>query len=128
MAPDKALEKGSRRLDPPAPKQHIWEVVCDKPGAPVDELIADVVSRLEPHRPAIQALVATGQAVTELVIVRYLGAWLAEAEGEEEEHVVTEDGLEKLSGQHQLLGFVVEPSVLEFLVAVGATISFDEYG
>jgi hypothetical protein len=60
-------------------------------------------------------------------VVRYLGAWLAEDEGEEEE--ITEiDGLEKLPGQHQLLGWHLSRPTMEFLLDIGAELDVDEYG
>jgi hypothetical protein len=41
---------------------------------------------------------------------------------------VTPDGLEKLSGQHQLLGWHLDRHVLNFLSEVGAEFDADEYG
>ena len=58
-----------------------------------------------------------------------LGAWLGPDEGEEEEiPPIDEDGLEKLSGQHQLLGWRLDSDTMAFLVAVGAFLDVDEYG
>jgi hypothetical protein len=63
-----------------------------------------------------------------LQLVRYLGAWLDDDEGEEEgEITVTEVGT-KLPGQHQLLGWHLATDVLAFVVDVGAEIDVDEYG
>jgi hypothetical protein len=41
---------------------------------------------------------------------------------------VTPDGLEKLAGQHQLLGSHLNREVLDFLTEVGAELDADEYG
>jgi hypothetical protein len=41
---------------------------------------------------------------------------------------VTADGPEKLSGQHQLLGWHLPGDVMRFLVDVGAELDVDEYG
>jgi len=63
-----------------------------------------------------------------LVIVRYFN----DEDGEEEsfEAAVTKDGrlLEKLPGQHQLLGWYLTAQQLEFLVSINCSISADEYG
>jgi hypothetical protein len=50
------------------------------------------------------------------------------AEGEEEELTITAGGLEKLPGQHQLLGWVLDAGALRFLVDVRAELAFDEHG
>jgi|1186.fasta_scaffold937762_1 hypothetical protein len=63
-----------------------------------------------------------------LQVVRYFGAGPAEGDGEEQHITTTEEGLEKLAGQHQLLGFRLLPEVMEFVLDVGAEIDFDEYG
>jgi len=52
--------------------------------------------------------------------------------GEEEEESVLEmrEGrrLEKLPGQHQLLGWHLSPRVIDFLWSTHASLDFDEYG
>lgn len=35
--------------------------------------------------------------------------------------------LQKLPGQHQLLGWVLEPETMRFLVAANASVDVDEY-
>jgi hypothetical protein len=121
--------RGSRIADPPRPKFHIWRAQCDTPGLTVDEQIARVMARLDPYRAAIgRAIAEIEDAHASLSVVRYFGAWLAEDEGEEEELTVTPDGLEKLPGQHQLLGWHLSREVMEFLLDVGAEMDFDEYG
>ena len=68
------------------------------------------------------------RAGSRLVIVRHLD----EEEGEEEDLTAVEipDGrkLERLPGQHQLLGWVFEANVVEFLHTTGAILDVDEYG
>jgi hypothetical protein len=60
--------------------------------------------------------------------VRYLNVDLALADGEDEELTITASGLEKLRGQHQLLGWGLDASTLGFLVDVRAELVFGEYG
>jgi hypothetical protein len=128
LEPDRAMVRGSRREEPPRPAMHMWEIRCDDARMTVDAQIGRVIERLEPHRSALRQVVANVEDVTaELQVVRYFGGWLEDGEGEEEE--ITEiDGLTKLPGQHQLLGWHLSGHVLAFLLDVGAEIDFDEYG
>jgi hypothetical protein len=125
LAPDQATLRASRMQDPPRPRFHIWEVRCDEPGLPVDAQIDRVIKRLLPVRAAVRDLVATvDDAAAWLQVVRYFDV----EDGEEEKITVTPEGLVKLSGQHQLLGWHLDHDVLAFLVDVGAEFSADEYG
>jgi hypothetical protein len=54
LPPDRALLRGSRIENPPRPAIHKWEIRCDEPGLPVNEMIARVLARLEPSRSAIR--------------------------------------------------------------------------
>jgi hypothetical protein len=129
LEPDRVLVRGSRMTSPPRPVSHAWQIRCDEPGLTVDEQIARVTARLAPYRAAIRNVVVdANDANAMLRVVRYLGAWLADDEGEEEETLTTDDGLEKLPGQHQLLGWSLDRDVIEFLLDVGAELDVDEYG
>jgi len=97
-------------------------------GLTINEQVKQVVDRAVPHSSAIRDLVRTGQVQAWLQLVRYFGVFSAMKDGEEKEISVTEDGLEKLPGQHQSLGWHLDRSVLEFLVEVGAELDADEYG
>jgi hypothetical protein len=59
-----------------------------------------------------------------LQLVRYFD----DDEGEEEELSPPNAPLQKLAGQHQLLGWHLERDSLQFLARVGAEIDADEYG
>jgi hypothetical protein len=130
MAPDEVRIRGGRTAEPPRPISHAWMVVCRERGIPVDELVSRIVARLRGHQKQIatlsRALVvgdpAHGHAV--LQVVRYFGA----DDGEEEEFSPPTATLQKLAGQHQLLGWALEPAVLEFLVMTNASVDVDEYG
>ena len=126
---DEVSVRGSRIAGPrPKPLLHSWEIVCDTAGLTLDEQIERVLDRVRPYEQAIRDCVATEDCSATLQLVRYLGAWLDDDEGEEEEITVTEDGLEKLPGQHQLLGWHLDTDVLAFVLGVGAEIDADEYG
>ena len=101
LQPDRALHRGSKKADPPRPIEHKWEVRSEGSGLTITEHVARLMPRLEPIRPNIRQLVGEGQAKAVLQLVRYFGF----EDGEEEEITETPEGLVKLSGQHQLLGW-----------------------
>jgi hypothetical protein len=76
----------------------------------------------------IRALTATGAVWAVLQVVRYLN----DDEDEEEHHdpVVTDDGriLERLAGQHHLLGWHLASEDLAFPGSIPAALDVDEYG
>jgi hypothetical protein len=69
-----------------------------------------LVTRLQPARAAIKTLVATEEVAAVLQVVRYLD----DAEGEPEDLTPSAEGLEKLPGQHQLLGWHLDQRAMEF--------------
>lgn len=122
--PDRVALRGSRIQDPPRPAAHLWEVRCDEPGLTVTEQVAHVIARVGPKRSAIRALVdSSAQISAWLQVVRYFDA----DDGEEEASTVIGD-LEKLPGQHQLLGWHLSADALDFVRDVHAEIDVDEYG
>jgi hypothetical protein len=96
----------------------------------VDEQIARVLDRLMPDREAIARLSAELMAGdgehggARLSVVRYFDA----EDGEEEQLSAPNDPLQKLPGQDQLLGWVLKPEVMRFLLETGACVDVDEYG
>jgi hypothetical protein len=72
--------------------------------------------------------VDAGEVEAELVLVRHFN----DEDGQEETtaSVATSDGLvlERIAGQHQLLGWCLEPDQLALLAAMRASIDADEYG
>jgi Domain of unknown function (DUF4279) len=123
LASDKTQTRGSRLVDPPRPVLHKWELGSYEPGLDISAHVAAVLARLEPARDEIRALVREGEVQAWLQLVRNFSA----ADGEE---VIDEtpEGLVKLSGQHQLLGWHLHRDTLAFLHDVGAEIDADEYG
>ncbi len=124
LAPDKTQTLGSRSVDPPRPRRHKWEIGSYQRGLDITAHIAILLVRLEPVRDEIRTLVREGDVQAWLQLVRNFDA----ADGEEEIIDETPDGLVKLSGQHQLLGWHVHRDTLTFLHDVGAEIDADEYG
>jgi hypothetical protein len=129
MAPDEVRVRADRLAEPPRPAAHVWRVVCRHRGRTVDEQISDIVTRLTPITAEIGRLARIlaqnegDRAGARLQVVRYFG----DDDGEDEEPVVVGD-LEKLAGQHQLLGWHLDRAVLDFLQAAGADLDVDEYG
>jgi hypothetical protein len=133
IEPDHFRVKGSRIKNPDRPAAHGWQVHCDLPGLSVSDQIDAVIDRVIDKKVEIAKLVVDlkseanpGSAV--LQVVRYFN----DKNGEEEngDSVTMPDGttFEKLSGQHQLLGWHLGRRTLDFLDHVGAVIDVDEYG
>ncbi len=133
MEPDDFHVRGSQTSTPAVPRSHRWRIRCDERGLPVDDQIRRLIIRLDPYRQALVKLASDlaeqhppGRIV--LGVVRKFD----DEEGEEEEDsvIVLPDGstLERLPGQHQLLGWSLDSKMLEFVRTVGAEIDVDEYG
>ena len=124
LAPDRTMVRGSRTENPPRPVRHKWEIGSYERGLDISAHVAVVLARLEPARDQIRALVREGDVQAWLQFVRSFDA----PDGEEEVIDETPEGLVKLSGQHQLLGWHLHSDALGFLHDVGAEIDADEYG
>ena len=127
LDPDRMAVRGSRSTDPPRPPEHRWELVCELPGLQIDEQVASVLGRL---RRVEHRLVTIGAELLGegggcvLGVVRSFN----DDEGEEEELSPPDAPLQKLAGQHQLLGWHLDADTLTFLSRIGAEIDADEYG
>ncbi len=130
LEPDRIGVRGSRRPTPPVPRCHSWRITCDDRGLAVDDQLARVVARLASHKDRIGLLARELRAGdpqhggAAMAVARYFDT----DEGEEEELSPPDEPLQKLPGQHQLLGWVLDRDVLEFLLAVDAILDVDEYG
>ncbi|MGI5200789.1 DUF4279 domain-containing protein [Spirillospora sp. CA-108201] len=126
--PDESVVRGGRDARPPRPR-HVWRVVCRRPHLTVDEQIARIVDRLFEHAERIGALVAEldradGEICTgTLQVVRVF----EDPEGEEDDLTGPGEGMEKLAGQHRLLGWHLDARTLEFLRLTRAELDVDEY-
>jgi hypothetical protein len=126
--PDRTSVRGSKRIDPPIPATHSWQLRCDQSGLTVDEQIDRVVHRLLPVEARIRELVATADVDAVLQIVRDFDAEDGEHEILDTTVAPTGAMLTKLAGQHQLLGWHLDARTLTFLSSIGADIDCDEYG
>ena len=129
IEPDEIAVRGSRVASPPRPGSHRWKVACRKPGLTVDEQIDRIVDRLFDHAERIGELATELDAIdgepgaSVLQVVRVF----EHPDGEEEDLTGPVEGLEKLPGQHQLLGWHIDARVLEFLRLTRAELDVDEY-
>ena len=125
LQPDATRVMGSVSDAPMRPVSNIWEIKTGDASAGVDELIADLLARLEPAREAIRTLLSgDSDATGELQIVRHFG----DDSGEEEVITTTSEGFTKLAGQHQLLGWHLDATTIAFLAETGVELDVDEYG
>lgn len=129
IEPSEIRVRGAKKTAPrPVPANHSWSVRCREPGLRLDAQTEKVLSQLASSQPKLTSLVARADVTARLVFVRYFD----DDEGEEElfDATITEDGelLERLPGQHQLLGWVLDPDQLAFLASIPAAIWADEYG
>jgi Domain of unknown function (DUF4279) len=128
MEPDHLLVRGAKRDDPPVPFRHSWSIHCRDRGLKIDAQIEKILARIEPIRSRFAAITSHQDVSIRLVIVRHFD----DEEGEEEslDAAVTKDGklLERLPGQHQLLGWYLPVEHLELLAQIRCAIWADEYG
>ncbi len=130
LEPDEITIRGSRQANPARPVCHMWKIVCREPGLTVDKQLTRIVARLQPYRDQLRSVIDEltagdakyGAAVLE--VVRYFN----DEQGEEEELSPSDAPLQKIPGQHQLLGWGLEREVLKFLLATNAYLDVDEYG
>ena len=122
--PDSVLVRGSERSEPPIPRVNAWKLCCDGPGLTIDEQIEAVLSQMKPLKERIAAITAMQDCTAVLQLVRNFD----DDDGEPEQFPGRSDGLQKLSGRHQLLGWHLRADDLSFLGSLGVPIDADEYG
>lgn len=129
IEPDRRSVLGSRQMTPsPLPSAHRWSVVGPDPAQALDVQAGAVLDRVAPVAGVIRAMVDRDDVTADLVFVRYFN----DQDGEEEDldPVTTPDGLvlERIAGQHQLLGWCLESDQVALLATMRASIDADEYG
>jgi Domain of unknown function (DUF4279) len=83
-----------------------------------------VLQRLRPAEARLVELAKHPDCSVVLQLVRYFD----DEEGEPERLSDSDAGVQKLGGQHQLLGWHLSSADLGFLSRIGASIDADEYG
>jgi len=128
LVPDEVKAMGSRHPGPPArPAAHIW---CLRSGLADDHRLDDhfeaLLAKLVGSAERVRTLIGGAEVRGEFVIGRYFEP------GPEEERI-TQPGrqigdLERLRGQHPLLGFVITPGLVAYAALARLGFDFDEYG
>ncbi len=118
----RVVGKERHKLNPSHPITHSWIMNSIERNAPVDEQIGSIVKRLRRHTQSLAELSRHKGVKATMQIVRYFdNTW------GQEEKLVKIDGLEKLPGQHQLLGWRLDAETIEFLHDINAELDVDEY-
>ena len=128
LEPDEAKPKGSRIGGPsPVPRVHLWKMMSGRADtSPLDEHFAALLARLEPREQEIQTFLSSSDAHGWIRAVRRFEA------GAEDDNIVEPGrlvgGLERLRGQHPLLGFALDVRIVELAARMHVGFDFDEYG
>lgn len=128
LQPDRARPMGSRSEGPPPfPRFHLWDLRSECPDtADLNAHFTSIVSRLRGSEDRIRAFLASADGDGQITVVRKFDP------GPEDQAIIEPgrlvDGLERLRGQHPLLGFHLDADVLNLAVRLGVEIDFDEYG
>jgi Domain of unknown function (DUF4279) len=128
LEPDEVKPKGSRIAGPsPVPRVHLWKMMSGcADTSPLDEQFAALVARLEPREREIQRFLSSSDAQGWILAVRRFEA------GAEDDAIVEPGrllgGLERLRGQHPLLGFALDGRIVELAARMHVGFDFDEYG
>jgi len=133
VEPDSFSVRGSRSATPPRPLKHEWRVECDDGGLSVEDQVQRIVDRLLPYQGRIAAVVAEIRQKSpgdgsRLQIVRHFNDDEGDEESDGEVSTSGVSQLERLGGQHQLLGWHLSSEVVAFLCEVQADIDCDEFG
>jgi Domain of unknown function (DUF4279) len=129
LMPTDAKLRGSRQPGPPPiPRCHLWQLGSGVKSHEVrlDQHLSSLLSRLAGSAARIRKLAESGDATAVIQVVRYFEP------GPEDRHIIEPGrnvgGLERLGGQHPLVGFDLEPALVSFAAEAGVGFSFDEYG
>jgi hypothetical protein len=127
IEPDKILVRGARDAARVIPRTHEWSVAARRDNRRLNDMISELIERLNPVVEKIATLVRDMPVQARLQIVRNFD----DTEGLADEGTTPEmaaQGWEKLSGQHHLLGWHLDRQALDFLMRTSAEFDVDEYG
>ena len=128
LIPTETKLMGSRHLGPPPiPRCHLWQLDSgvESHELPLDDHLRSLVTRLGDSAVRVRNLARDGEASATIQVVRYF-------EPGPEDRLISEPGrhvgdLERLRGQHPLVGFEIEPGLIEYAAQAGIGFDFDEY-
>jgi hypothetical protein len=101
---------------------HLYSGVDDREVS-LGEHLSSLAARVSGTEMRLRDLVDSGQVNGVISVFRRFEAGPL---GQPSEDMPTE--FEKLEGQHRLLGFTVPAELINFVVAKGIALDFDEYG
>ncbi|MFE7045880.1 DUF4279 domain-containing protein [Streptomyces atratus] len=117
ISPDEVSVRGSRFTEPAVvPISHSWKIVCQERDLRVDEQIAHILNRLQPHTDRIANLtrhLAGNGGGAVLHVVRYFND--------------TDQDQPGAADAPNLFGWHLDRNALDFLIATGAELDVDEY-
>jgi hypothetical protein len=129
VTPDETKAKGSRAAGPkPLPRFHLWTVQSGFPDtAELNDHLAALASKISPFIQHIRSFLDSSDAHGQFSIVRKFES------GSELETIVDvgrngPGNLERLRGQHPLLGFHLDREIVDLAHDLGVDFDFDEYG
>ncbi len=129
LVPDETKAKGSRIAGPtPVPRFHLWTVKSGCPEtADLNAHLSALAAKIEPYARLIRTFLDSSEADGQFSIVRKFEA------GPELDAIVDvgrygPGNLERLRGQHPLLGFHLDREVIDLATSLGVDFDFDEYG
>jgi hypothetical protein len=128
LLPDETALMGSRRAAPvPIPRCHLWKLnsgINDK--ACLDDHFEALLAKLQGSAHRVRVLVESGEVSAAIEVVRSFEP------GAEDSSVVAAGrnvgSMERLGGQHPLVGFEVSAALVAYAAEAGIGFDFDEYG
>lgn len=127
IEPDKILVRGARDAARVIPRVHDWRVRVRGDNRPINDMLAELIQRLDPVVGTIATVVREMPVQARLQVVRKFD----DPDGVEDEGTTPQmaaRGWEKVEGQHHLLGWRLDRQTLDFLQRTSAELDVDEYG
>jgi hypothetical protein len=124
LEPTSVSWRGTRSTDPMIPRTNLWRYRARGEGT-LDELVRELVDLFEPLGDQLLTLTAAKSTWISIAIFRSFD----DPEGVEEDGGPDDlpPNLVRLEGQHQLVGFHLDPALMRRLVDMNCSIDADEY-
>jgi Domain of unknown function (DUF4279) len=124
LEPTSVSWRGTCSSDPMIPRSNLWQYRARGEGT-IDELVRELVDVFEPLADKLAALTADHSTWISISVFRSFDG----PEGVEEDSGPDDlpPNLIRLEGQHQLVGFHLEPALMRRLVDINCPIDVDEY-
>jgi hypothetical protein len=128
LSPDETKVRGSSVAWQDFPRFHLWTVRSGCPDtADLDTHFAALVERIAPCTSQIRAFLESSDSEGCFSVVRKFEAG-PELDAIADIGRIGPGNLERLRGQHPLLGFALDGATLDLAHTLGVGFGFDEYG